>query len=110
VETFLAPKVQPDAQMSFFTPEDLLCIPISVGDYVVFHNCIYQVVALGNAQTYEYSPRAEASIRLKLLNAGKTNKPVVKRSQDVVKVPAESVERLQKWNADRLERIRQLNS
>lgn len=77
-----------------FTPEDLLCNPLAIGDYVVFHNCIYTVIGLGKASMHEWSPRAEGPIRIKLLHAGKTNRPVNKASRDVVKVSAEDVKRL----------------
>ncbi len=77
-----------------FPPEDLLCNPLAIDDFVVFHNCIYTVVGLGKASMHEWSPRAEGRVRIKLLHAGKTNRPVNKDSRNVVKVSAEDVKHL----------------
>lgn len=64
----------------------MLGIPLAVGDYVVFHNNIYSVVGLGKAQFWSRQTFARGDIRLKLLFAGSTNRPVTKASYDCVKV------------------------
>lgn len=71
---------------------DLLGREIDIDDYVVFHNCLYIVHGISQA-----NPRTNAGpIRIMLYNASKTTRPVNKHSSDVVLVPKEAV---MEWEA-----------
>jgi hypothetical protein len=67
-------------------PSDLLGREIHPGDYVVFHNCIYQVVDVPNKS------RGEGGyVKIMLYNPSKTTRPVKKHSTFLCIIPKEDI-------------------
>jgi hypothetical protein len=64
------------------TPTDLIERELNVDDYVVFHNNIYQVRALGKA----HPTTGRGQVKIMLINPSKTTKPVTKYSGDLCKL------------------------
>jgi hypothetical protein len=67
---------------------DLLNRPISVGDYVVFHNCIYIVKSLPRSP----NKGGWGQVQIMLASPSSTTRPVKKYSKDLVILPKEAVE------------------
>ena len=64
---------------------DLLDRELSIGDYVVFHNCIYQVHSIPNTE------RAYSRVKIMSINPSKTTKPVLKYSKELCIIPKEDI-------------------
>ena len=64
---------------------DLLDHEIIVGEYVLFHNMIYQVLALGPSAWPNGS--GSGAVKMILLNKAKTTKSVTKRSKEMYMLP-----------------------
>ena len=72
------------------TVTDMLGKTINVGDFVVFANNIYQVKKLDGEKLRGRWAR-DGNVRIMLINPSKTTKPVLKRSDEMVVVPAGDV-------------------
>lgn len=66
-------------------PSDLLGREININDYVVFTNNLYRVEGIGTARN------GCGPVRIMLVNASKTTRPVIKYSQYMCKVSEEDV-------------------
>ena len=65
---------------------DIIDRPINEGDFVVFYSNVYKVLAFGKP-----GPTGHGQVRIKLADASKTTKSVVKHSRDMCVIPAEDV-------------------
>lgn len=68
-------------------PTDLIDRELNVGDYVVFHNNIYEVKGLGKA----HESSGKGYVRIMLTNPSKTTRPVNKHSGDLCKLDPHDV-------------------
>jgi len=68
-------------------PTDLIDRELNIGDYVVFHNNIYQVKGLGKV----HDKSGKGQVAIMLINPSKTTRPVTKYSNDLCKLDAGEV-------------------
>jgi hypothetical protein len=68
------------------TVKDAIGQTLQSGSYVFFHTSIYQVVACGRPDH-----KGQGSIRIMLVNASKTTRPVAKYSRDMVLLEDEKI-------------------
>lgn len=66
---------------------DMLDQPISVGNYVVFTNMIYEVLGLGKA----HNATGSGYVRIMLTNPSRTTRPQNKYSKDMCVLPTDVV-------------------
>jgi hypothetical protein len=66
---------------------DVIDQELKVDDFVVFYSNIYQVKSVGTTK-YE---SGSGQIRIKLVDAGQTNRPVTKHSKDTAKLDQQQV-------------------
>ena len=64
--------------------KDLIDRELTIGDYVVFHNCIYQVVSLP-------ANKESSAVRIMSINPSKTTRPILKYSRDLCIIPTEDI-------------------
>lgn len=69
------------------TPTDLIDRELNVGDYVVFHNNIYEVKGLGKPNPSS----GKGYVKIMLTNPSKTTRPVNKHSGDLCKLDPHDV-------------------
>lgn len=65
---------------------DIIDREIKIDDYVVFHNNIYKVLALGRERT-----DGVGSVKIMLAKPSKTTRPVIKYSKDLCLLHKEDI-------------------
>ena len=70
-----------------YSVTDVIDQELKVDDFVVFYSNIYRVNGVGTTKQLNGS----GQVRIKLINAGKTNKSVVKNSKDIAKLDQQLV-------------------
>ena len=68
-------------------PTDLIDRELAIGDFVVFHNNIYEVRGLGKA----HASSGKGYVKIMLINPSKTTRPVNKHSGDLCKLDPHDV-------------------
>jgi len=68
------------------SPKDMLNRPLSINDYVVYFNRVYQVLGVGKADRTGYG-----SVRMILIDKSKSTRETVKYSKEMCMIPAGDV-------------------
>ena len=68
-------------------PTDLIDRELNIGDFVVFHNNIYEVKGVGAP----HPSSGKGSVRIMLINPSKTTRPVIKHSGELCKLDPHEV-------------------